>query len=77
MKEFEEDLKRIEEAWSDQIADEMVSKDLQKFSEGESDSPERTIEGKKGGAERKAASKQAVRDIIENFHWGGGSHSDK
>ena len=66
-KEFEEDLKRIEEACSDRRADEMVSEDRQKFSEGESDGPERTVESKKGGAERKAAREQAVRDVVENF----------
>ena len=66
-KEFEEDLKKIEEAGSDRRADEMVSEDRQKFSEGESDGPERTVESKKGGAERKAAREQAVRDIVENF----------
>ena len=45
----------------------MVSIDRQKFSEGERDGPERTVESKKGGAERKAAREQAVRDVVENF----------
>ena len=57
----------------------MVSEDWHKLEDGESDSPERTVESKKGGAERKAARKQAVRDVVENFcsqrgvvYWGGG-----
>ena len=44
-----------------------VQTSLRKFSEGESDGPERTVESKKGGAERKAAREQAVRDVVENF----------
>ena len=66
-KEFEEILKRIQEAENDQRADEMVSEDRYKFEEGKSDSPERTVESKKGGAERNAAREQAVRDVVENF----------
>ena len=45
----------------------MVSEDRQKTSEGESDGPERTVESKKSGAERKVAREQAVRDVVENF----------
>ena len=66
VKEFEV-LKRIEEVESDQRADEMVSEDWRKFEDGESDGPERTVESKKGGAERKVVREQAVRDIIKNF----------
>ena len=66
-KEFEEVLKRIEEAESDRKADEMVSEDRHKFEDGESDGPEQTVESKKGGAERKAAREQAVSDVVENF----------
>ena len=63
---------------SDRRADETVSEDRHKFEEGESDGPERTVESKKGGTERKAAREQAVRDVVENFrserrgYWGGG-----
>ena len=64
MKEFEEVLKRIEEVEGDQRADKMVSEDRHKFEDGESDG---TVESKKGGAERKAAREQAVRNVIENF----------
>ena len=66
-KEFEEVLKRIEEAENDRKADEMVSEDWHKFEDGESDGPEQTVKSKKSGAERKAVREQAVRDVVENF----------
>ena len=52
---------------NDRRADEMVSEDRHKIEEGESDGPERRVESKKGGAERKAVREQAVRDAVENF----------
>ena len=44
-----------------------AKEDRHKFEDGESDGPERTVESKKGGAERKAAREQAVRDVVKNF----------